>query len=92
MHIVHLLTRLLRAGSEENTLETCRWQIAQGHRVSLIHGAAPDPYWEDHLPQGLTRILLPEMVHQIHPVQDMRAVLRLRQIYRALQPDVIHTH
>ncbi|UOA16437.1 hypothetical protein DSM109990_03307 (plasmid) [Sulfitobacter dubius] len=45
MHIVHLLTRLLRAGSEENTLETCRWQIAQGHRVSLIHGAASDPYW-----------------------------------------------
>lgn len=55
MHIVHLLTRLLRAGSEENTLETCRWQIAQGHRVSLIYGAAPYPFWEDHLPRGLTR-------------------------------------
>lgn len=92
MHIVHLLTRLLRAGSEENTLETCRWQIAQGHRVSLIHGAAPDPYWEDHLPSGLTRIPLPEMVHPIHPLQDMRAVMRLRQIYRLLRPDVIHTH
>lgn len=92
MHIVHLLTRLLRAGSEENTLETCRWQIAQGHRVSLIHGAAPDPYWEDHLPSGLTRIPLPEMVHPIHPLQDMRAVMRLRHIYRVLQPDVIHTH
>ena len=92
MHIVHLLTRLLRAGSEENTLETCRWQIAQGHRVSLIHGAAPDPFWEDHLPRGLTRVFLPEMVHPIHPVQDMRALIRLRQIYRQLNPDVIHTH
>lgn len=92
MHIVHLLTRLLRAGSEENTLETCRWQIAQGHRVSLIHGAASDPYWKDHLPQGLNQISLPEMVHPIHPLQDLRAVLRLRQIYRALEPDVIHTH
>ncbi|MFG6539279.1 MULTISPECIES: glycosyltransferase [unclassified Sulfitobacter] len=92
MHIVHLLTRLLRAGSEENTLETCRWQIAQGYRVSLIHGAAPDPYWEDHLPDGLTRIPLPEMVHPVHPAQDMRALIRLRQIYRRLAPDVIHTH
>lgn len=92
MHIVHLLTRLLRAGSEENTLETCRWQIAQGHRVSLIHGAAPDPYWEDHLPRGLTRIALPEMVHPVQPLQDIRAILRLRQLYAALQPDVIHTH
>ena len=92
MHIVHLLTRLLRAGSEENTLETCRWQIAQGHRVSLIHGTAPDPYWEDHLPPGLTRISLPEMVHPVHPARDMRALIRLRQIYRQLAPDVIHTH
>ena len=92
MHIVHLLTRLLRAGSEENTLETCRWEIAQGHQVSLIHGAAPDPYWEHHLPRGLTRITLPEMVHPVHPLQDMRAEKRLRQIYRALDPDVIHTH
>ncbi|KZY52138.1 glycosyltransferase [Sulfitobacter sp. KE29] len=92
MHIVHLLTRLLRAGSEENTLETCRWQIAQGHRVSLIHGAAPDPYWEDRLPPGLTRIPLPEMVHPVHPAQDLRALIRLRQIYRQLAPDVIHTH
>jgi len=92
MHIVHLLTRLLRAGSEENTIETCRWQLAQGHQVSLIHDAAPDPYWEDHLPSGLMRITLPEMVHPIHPLQDIRAVMKLRRIYRALDPDVIHTH
>ncbi|UWR39488.1 glycosyltransferase [Sulfitobacter sp. W074] len=89
---LHLLTRLLRAGSEENTLETRRWQIAQGHRVSLIYGAAPEPFWEDHLPRGLTRVFLLEMMHPIHPVQDMRALIRLRRIYRQLNPDVIHTH
>ncbi len=43
MHIVHLVTRFLRAGSEEYTVATCRWQIAAGHRVTLIHGADPDP-------------------------------------------------
>ncbi len=92
MRIIHLVTRLLRAGSEENTLDTCRWQIAQGHDVALIHGADPDPYWDTHLPPGLTRIALPEMVHPVHPLQDFRAVKRLRQVYRSLGPDVIHTH
>lgn len=92
MHIIHLVTRLLRAGSEENTLDTCRWQIANGHQVSLIHGADPDPYWEGRLPAGLTRIEVPQIVHPVSPVQDLRAVLRLRQIYRDLEPDVIHTH
>ncbi len=32
------------------------------------------------------------MVHPVHPVHDFRAVMRLRQVYRALEPDVIHTH
>lgn len=46
MHIVHILTRLLRAGSEENTIETCRWQANAGHQVTLIHGPGHDPVVE----------------------------------------------
>ena len=92
MHIVHVLTRLLRAGSEENTLDTCRWQVKAGHQVSLIHGADYDRYWDRALPDGLRRIALPELVHQIDPLADWRAFQRLRRVYAALQPDVIHTH
>ena len=43
MHIAHLVTRLLRAGSEENTLAPCQWQVEAGHRVTLIHGDSHDP-------------------------------------------------
>ncbi|MEL6619004.1 MAG: glycosyltransferase [Pseudomonadota bacterium] len=92
MHIAHVLTRLLRAGSEENTLETCRWQAAQGHRVTLIHGDTHDSYWDARMPEGVARIAVPEMVHPIRPAQDARAVARLRALYRDIAPDVIHTH
>ena len=92
MHIIHVLTRLLRAGSEENTLATCRWQMAAGYRVTLIHGADADPWWNDHLPNGLNRIAVPEMVHTVRPMADLRALTQLRALYRELQPDVIHTH
>ena len=92
MHIVHVITRLLRAGSEENTIETCRWQAAQGHRVTLLHGAEWDPHWESNMPQGVTRIAVPEMVHTVRPAQDARAVQALRTLYRKLSPDVVHTH
>ncbi|MFY9212899.1 MAG: glycosyltransferase [Aestuariivita sp.] len=92
MHIVHLLTRLLRAGSEENTVETCRWQVAAGHRVTLVHGDGFDPWWDRNLPAGVTRICLPQMVHPPHPIADIRAIVLLRALYRKLQPDVIHTH
>ncbi|MBD3665394.1 glycosyltransferase [Sulfitobacter aestuariivivens] len=92
MHIVHILTRLMRAGSEENTLETCRWQVAAGHRVTLVHGRDSDVYWDWHLPHGVTRIAVSEMVHPVQPMQDLRALRALRQTLRSLDPDVIHTH
>ena len=92
MHITHLVTRLLRAGSEENTLETCRWQLAEGHRVSLIHGAEVDPWWDANLPEGIERVPVPEMVHAVRPVSDFEALRVLRRTFQALQPDVIHTH
>ncbi len=92
MHIAHVLTRFLRAGSEENTLETCRWQVSAGHEVTLIHGADPDPYWDRHLPAGINRITVPQLIHPVHPVWDYRAVRALRRVYKRIVPDVIHTH
>ncbi|WP_415919318.1 glycosyltransferase [Tateyamaria sp. SN6-1] len=92
MHIVHLVTRLLRAGSEENTIATCQWQVAAGHRVTLVHGADVDPFWRDHLPAGIDRIAVPQMVHPVRPRQDAQALAALRALYRQLAPDVIHTH
>ena len=92
MHIAHIVTRLLRAGSEENTLATCQWQIGAGHRVTLIHGATHDPYWEDNLPAGIERVAVPQMVHRVHPFRDILTVRRLRALLRDIAPDVIHTH
>ncbi|MEL7091884.1 MAG: glycosyltransferase [Pseudomonadota bacterium] len=92
MHIVHIVTRLLRAGSEENTVATCRWQADAGHRVTLIHGRDWDPYWASNLPAGVARLTLPEMVHPLRPWHDLRALRALRATLRDLAPDVVHTH
>lgn len=92
MHIAHLVTRLLRAGSEENTAETCRWQARAGHDVTLIHGADSDPWWYENPIPGVRLICVPQLVHPVRPLADMRAVLALRRLYRNIQPDVIHTH
>ena len=92
MHIVHVVTRLLRAGSEENTIETCRWQVEAGHRVTLVHGQDWDRYWTHNLPRGVERRKVPELVHAVRPAQDARALKALQRLYVAIAPDVIHTH
>ena len=38
MRIVHIITRLVIGGAQENTLITCREQMAAGHEVFLITG------------------------------------------------------
>ena len=92
MHLVHVVTRLLQAGSEENTIATCLWQARAGHRVTLLYGRDFDPVWKHRPLPGVTLVCVPDMVHPINPVQDARAVFALRQLYAQLQPDVIHTH
>jgi len=92
MHIIHLVTRLLRAGSEENTTETCRWQAEAGHEVTLIHGREADPWWQDNPIPGVDLLGVPEMVHPLDPLADLRALSALKATYRQLEPDVIHTH
>ncbi|MCC5973620.1 MAG: glycosyltransferase [Rubellimicrobium sp.] len=92
MRIVHVLTRLLRAGSEENTVETCRWQAQAGHRVTLLHGAEVDPWWQAHPIPGVEVLPCPDLVHPLSPSADARAIRQLRAAYRHLCPDVIHTH
>ncbi|MEO9459480.1 MAG: glycosyltransferase [Lentilitoribacter sp.] len=92
MHIMHIVTRLLRAGSEENTVETCRYQAEIGHQVTLVHGCEFDPYWYNHAIAGVELFELSEMVHPADPIADIRAFKSLRRLFKMTNPDVIHTH
>ncbi|WP_349295178.1 glycosyltransferase (plasmid) [Thioclava sp. 'Guangxiensis'] len=92
MRIAHILTRLLRAGSEENTLSTALWQAQHGHEVHIIHGPDPDRGWAAEYGHLMAFHTLPDMVHPVAPLTDLRAVLALRGLLRKLDPDVLHTH
>lgn len=92
LRIVHVLTRLLRGGSEENTVASALWQAEQGHHVTLVHGGEPDPVWQTILTGKVDLEPVPEIVHPVHPFADARAIGALRRCYCRLAPDVIHTH
>ena len=46
MKIVHIITRLILGGAQENTLITCKGLAARGHDVTLITGPALGPEGE----------------------------------------------
>ena len=92
MVIVHVLTRLLRAGAEENTLEIARAQQQDGHRVVIVHGLEHDPGLSDSARRHFELHQVNDLVHQIAPLQDVSAVRQMVALFRRLAPDVVHTH
>ncbi len=92
MRIVHVITRLIRAGADENTVITCASQAADGHEVTLIHGQEFDPYFYATYSRRFTLICVDDLVREIRPVKDFRALLKIVDLLRKIQPRVIHTH
>ncbi|RST31443.1 glycosyltransferase [Sphingomonas ginkgonis] len=90
--IVHVITRLLLAGAEENTMATCLHQARCGDRVTLIHGPGAEPSWAERYGAQIDFLGCDALVHPIDPLADLRATLALHSIYRRLRPDVVHTH
>ena len=92
VRIVHILTRLLRAGSEENTLLTTAGQLARGHEVILLHGRDVLPENARRFAPGAELVAAPNLVRSLNPVRDLAAYREIRRILLATRPDVVHTH
>jgi glycosyltransferase involved in cell wall biosynthesis len=96
MRIVHVITRLIIGGAQENTLLTVQGLDHYYHDdVTLITGPAEGPEGDlfDRATQlGLKVLVFPELVRPIRPGIDISAYRRLRAAFRKLEPEVVHTH
>ncbi|HRK30278.1 MAG TPA: glycosyltransferase family 4 protein [Tepidisphaeraceae bacterium] len=95
MRIVHIITRLIVGGAQENTLLSCEGQHDLGHDVTLITGPAIGP--EGSLLQraqtfGYKVEVVDAMRRAIRPGKDFRTYRWLTRRLRELKPDVVHTH
>src|ERR671916_647800 len=96
MRIVHVITRLILGGAQENTLLTVEGlHHRHGDDVALITGPAEGPegdLFDRASRQGLKVEVMPELVRAIRPATDVRAYRKLRAALRRLRPEVVHTH
>ncbi len=96
MRIVHVITRLILGGAQENTLLTVDGlHHRHGDDVTLITGPAEGPegdLFERAKERDLKVELMPELVRAIRPGTDWKAYRALRRSIRRLRPDVVHTH
>ncbi len=96
MRIVHVITRLILGGAQENTLLTVDGlHHRHGDDVTLIAGPAEGPEGDLFAraeQRGLKVEVMPELVRAIRPGMDWKAYRALRRSIRRLRPEVVHTH
>ncbi len=102
LKILHISTRLILGGSQENTVLSCEGQARLGHDVHLAYGPifGPEGSMLDRVQsfrtddgRGITTHELPNMVRQISPLKDHFCFHHdLKRLIREVQPDVVHTH
>jgi glycosyltransferase involved in cell wall biosynthesis len=96
MRVIHVITRLIVGGAQENTVTSVLGLRQKPDlEVSLISGPTEGP--EGSLeslfsvcPSALR--FLPELVRPVEPWTDMRALKKLTALFRAENPDMVHTH
>jgi glycosyltransferase involved in cell wall biosynthesis len=101
MRILHISTRLILGGSQENTVLSCEGQARMGHEVHLAYGPiyGPEGSLKDRVEKfrtvdgrGIHSHEVASLVRQISPFTDYRCYGELRKLIRELRPDVVHTH
>jgi glycosyltransferase involved in cell wall biosynthesis len=96
MKIVHVITRLIIGGAQENTLLTVEGlHHRHGDDVTLITGPAEGPegdLFDRAEALGLKVVLMSELVRAVRPGSDWKAYRALRRAFRELRPEVVHTH
>ncbi len=96
MRVVHVITRLIVGGAQENTIATVLGlRKCDGIDVRLIAGPTTGP--EGSLEAAVSRIpgiftLVPELVRPVNPWQDWVCYRKLTALFRDLKPDIVHTH
>lgn len=96
MHVVHIITRLIIGGAQENTLLTVEDQQRDyGDRVELISGPGlgPEGSLESRARRhGIDLRIIPEFRRNLHAWRDWRSYCEIVRLLRQLQPDLVHTH
>jgi glycosyltransferase involved in cell wall biosynthesis len=95
MRIIHIITRLILGGAQENTVITCKLLAQRGHDVTLITGPALGPegdLYSQAQNQKFNLIIIDNLRRQINPFHDVPAYRQIKKLLVEIKPDIVHTH
>lgn len=95
MKIVHIITRLILGGAQQNTVISSAAQVKAGHQVWLVYGPIYGPEGSllaDAKKTGAELVQMMTLRRPILPLHDWLAFRAMRKLIQRVRPDVVHTH
>jgi glycosyltransferase involved in cell wall biosynthesis len=95
VRVLHAITRLIVGGAQENTLFTAARLDPDRYRVDVLSGpqtGAEGSLIEEARAQGIQLTILPDLLRQVSPLHDLRALAGLARFIRAGGYTIVHTH
>lgn len=95
IRVLHIITRMVRGGAQENTLANVAGIHGRGWESCLVTGPAlgPEGSLEPRCAAAGVRMLhVPSLVREISPRHDRIALAHLVRILREERPHLVHTH
>ena len=95
MRIAHIITRLVAGGAQRNTLRSAEHQQDSGHQVTVLSGletGSEGSLLELAQNANYRWLGCPDLVREVRPLRDLRALLALTRCFRREKFDLVHTH
>ena len=96
MRIVHIITRLIIGGAQENTVLCCEDLMRDyGDKVLLVTGPPLGPegsLLERARAGGVPLEIIAQLRRPVRPWGDLLSYGRIKSVLRRFRPDVVHTH
>lgn len=93
--VLHVITRLIVGGAQENTMYTAALLNKERFQVDVISGSqtgSEGSLIEEVRERGVKLTILPELVREISPLNDVKALLSLRKLIKRGRYAIVHTH
>jgi glycosyltransferase involved in cell wall biosynthesis len=90
--VLHVHTRLILGGADENTLLTVNGLDSGRFRVALAIGGGSEAGMVAKVAPSVEILEFPELVREVSPRRDLAAFAKLRRHMRDRRYDIVHTH
>ena len=91
IRVLHVITRLVAGGADENTLATVQGLDKSFYQVDLLIGGQSDFVFASQS-TGVRLITLAELVRDPSPINDGIALCKLMRLIRKGRYHIVHTH